>query len=63
MSWTPLEFAANFMTLVCIFLAGRNNVHTWWTGIVACILFGALCLDLRLGERIDARNIRIIVFL
>lgn len=28
------------MTIVCIFLAGRNNVHTWWTGIVASILFG-----------------------
>lgn len=40
--WTPLELAANVMTAVCIFLAGRNNVHTWWTGIVACVLFGAL---------------------
>lgn len=40
--WTPLELAANVMTAVCIFLAGRNNVHTWWTGIVACILFGVL---------------------
>ena len=48
MSWTPLEFAANFMTLVCIFLAGRNNVHTWWTGIVACILFGALFFQAKL---------------
>jgi nicotinamide mononucleotide transporter len=37
-----LEWSANLMTAVCIFLAGRNNVHTWWTGIVACILFGAL---------------------
>ena len=41
-TWTPLELAANVMTAVCIFLAGRNNVHTWWTGIVACILFGWL---------------------
>ena len=40
--WTPLELAANVMTAVCIFLAGRNNVHTQWTGIVACILFGVL---------------------
>lgn len=37
-----LEWSANLMTAVCILLAGRNNVHTWWTGIVACILFGAL---------------------
>jgi nicotinamide mononucleotide transporter len=42
MSWTPLELAANLMTVICIFLAGRNNIHTWWTGIVACILFGVL---------------------
>ncbi len=42
MNWTPLEIAANIMTAICIFLAGRNNIHTWWTGIVACILFGIL---------------------
>lgn len=37
-----LEWAANLTTALCIFLAGRNNIHTWWTGIVACVLFGAL---------------------
>ena len=37
---SPLEMWANIMTVVCIFLAGRNNVHTWWTGIVASVLFG-----------------------
>jgi nicotinamide mononucleotide transporter len=37
-----LEIAANMMTVVCILLAGRNNIHTWWTGIVACVLFGVL---------------------
>lgn len=37
-----LEIAANAATAVCIFLAARNNIHTWWTGIVACILFGIL---------------------
>lgn len=42
MIWTPLEIAANLMTAICIILAGRNNVHTWWTGIVACVLFGVL---------------------
>ena len=41
-TWTPLELAANVMTAVCIFLAGRNNIHTWWTGIVASALFGVL---------------------
>lgn len=46
MIWTPLEIAANLMTAICIILAGRNNIHirvfAWWTGIVACVLFGVL---------------------
>lgn len=37
-----LEWSAVIMTAICIFLAGRNNIHTWWTGIVACVLYGAL---------------------
>lgn len=37
-----LELSANLITALCIVLAGRNNVHTWWTGIVACVLFGIL---------------------
>jgi len=45
---TFLEISANVMTAVCIILAGRNNVHTWWTGIVACILFGFLFFDSKL---------------
>jgi nicotinamide mononucleotide transporter len=39
---TPLELAANAFTALAIVLAGRNNVHTWWTGIVGCALFGLL---------------------
>ena len=42
MTWTPLELAANLMTAICIFLAGRNNIHTWWTGLVGCVLFSIL---------------------
>lgn len=38
----PLELAANAFTALAIVLAGRNNVHTWWSGIVGCILFGIL---------------------
>jgi nicotinamide mononucleotide transporter len=38
----PLEIAANVTTAVAIFLAGRNNIHTWWIGIIGCALFGAL---------------------
>lgn len=48
MTWTPLEIAANLMTAICIFLAGRNSVHTWWTGIVACVLFGTLFYSVQL---------------
>lgn len=38
----PLELAANVFTAAAILLAGRNSVHTWWTGIVGCTLFGVL---------------------
>ncbi len=34
-----LELAANAITALSIFLAARNSVHTWWTGIVGCVLF------------------------
>ena len=40
--WTPLETAANLMTVICIFLAGKNHSWTWPTGILASILFGVL---------------------
>src|SRR5438094_10243128 len=39
---SPLELAANVFTALAIVLAGRNNVHTWWTGIVGTVLFGIL---------------------
>jgi nicotinamide mononucleotide transporter len=44
----PLELAANGLTAVAILLAGRNNVHTWWTGIVGCTLFAILFAQNRL---------------
>ena len=37
-----LEIAANVFTILCVILAARNNVHTWWTGLVGCVLFGWL---------------------
>lgn len=43
-----LEWAAIATTTLCIILAGRNNVHTWWTGIVACILYGVLFFEQKL---------------
>jgi nicotinamide mononucleotide transporter len=35
-----LEIAANLITALSIWLAARNSVHTWSTGIVGCVLFG-----------------------
>jgi nicotinamide mononucleotide transporter len=39
---SPLELAANAFTAANIVLAGRNNIHTWWTGIVGTALFAIL---------------------
>jgi nicotinamide mononucleotide transporter len=44
----PLELAANGFTAAAIVLAGRNSVHTWWTGIVGCTLFALLFAQSRL---------------
>lgn len=38
----PLEVAANVVTTASIVLAGRNNIHSWWLGIVGCVLFALL---------------------
>lgn len=45
---SPLEIAANVMTALAIFLAGRNSVHTWWMGMIGCTLFGLLFYQARL---------------
>lgn len=33
------EIAANVFNAASILLAGRNSFHTWWVGIVGCVLF------------------------
>jgi nicotinamide mononucleotide transporter len=43
-----LEISANAFNTLSIVLAGRNSVHTWWTGIVGCLLFGWLFLTAKL---------------
>ena len=35
----PREIFANTFNAASILLAGRNRVHTWWTGIVGGVLF------------------------
>lgn len=47
-TWTPLELAGNFFIVACIFLAGRNSIHTWWTGLVGCTLFGIMFFNVQL---------------
>ncbi|HJR57841.1 MAG TPA: nicotinamide riboside transporter PnuC [Vicinamibacterales bacterium] len=42
------EVAANAFVAAAIFLAGRNNIHTWWTGIVGCGLFAWVFFDAKL---------------
>ncbi|MEW6323615.1 MAG: nicotinamide riboside transporter PnuC [Acidobacteriota bacterium] len=44
----PFEIAANILVAAAIFLAGRNNVHTWWTSIVGCALFAYVFYEARL---------------
>jgi nicotinamide mononucleotide transporter len=34
-----IEIAANAFNAASVFLAGRNNIHMWWTTIVNCVLF------------------------
>lgn len=39
---SALEIAANAVMAVSIVLAGRNNIHSWWLGIIGCSLFSVL---------------------
>lgn len=39
---SELEISANSVTAVSILLAARNSLHTWWTGIIGCLLFAVL---------------------
>lgn len=36
---TTCEIAANAFNAGSIVLAGLNSKHTWWTGIIGCVLF------------------------
>ena len=44
----PLEIAANAVMTVSIVLSGRNNVHSWWLGVVGCAMFAALFYSVNL---------------
>jgi nicotinamide mononucleotide transporter len=42
------ELLANAFNTLSIVLAGRNSQHTWWSGIVGCVLFGWVFFQARL---------------
>lgn len=42
------ELAANGLATASILFAGRNSVHTWWTGIAGCLLFALVFYEARL---------------
>lgn len=43
-----VEIAANLLNAGSIVLAGRNSLHTWWTGIAGCVAFGIVFWQTRL---------------
>jgi nicotinamide mononucleotide transporter len=43
-----LEVSANLLNAASIWLAGKNSLHTWWTGICGCALFAWLFFEARL---------------
>ena len=42
------EIAANAFVAAAIILAGRNSIHTWWTGIIGCGIFTLVFFAARL---------------
>lgn len=55
-----LEISANVMVAAAIFLAGRNSVHTWWVGIIGCVLFGFLFFGAKLYADVTLQGFFII---
>lgn len=45
---SSLEIVANIVMALATILAGRNNIHSWWLGIVGCALFGVLFYGVKL---------------
>ncbi len=45
---TPLELSANTFNLLSVWFSSRNSVHTWWSGIIGCTLYGVLFVEVKL---------------
>ena len=54
------EIAANVLNALSVLLAGCNSVHTWWTGIIGCVLFGAVFFGARLYADVTLQGFFII---
>lgn len=33
------EYVANFFYIISTIFASKNSIHTWWTGLISCLLF------------------------
>ena len=61
MNW--IEVGANVFVAAAIFLAGRNSIHTWWTGIVGCLLFAEVFYQSKLYADVTLQGFFIITSL
>ncbi|WP_347330481.1 nicotinamide riboside transporter PnuC [Marinimicrobium locisalis] len=52
-SLQALEYGANAVYLISVFLAARNSIHTWWIGVVGCLLFGWLFYRVQLYAEVS----------
>lgn len=48
LGWSGLEWLANTVYTASVILAARNSIHTWWTGIIGCLLFAVVFYNARL---------------
>ncbi|HGM5489053.1 TPA: nicotinamide riboside transporter PnuC [Serratia fonticola] len=43
-----VEIAASTTYAASVWMAARNNVHTWWIGIIGCLLYGWVFFSVQL---------------
>ena len=43
-----IEIAASSTYAASVWMAARNNVHTWWIGIIGCVLYGWVFFSVQL---------------
>ena len=60
MTW---EIATNLVYLASILLATRNSCHTWWTGIIGCLMFAWLFFQSQLYADVTLQGFFIVTSL